>query len=97
MPLLFFIDKDILEDPACRGIDDVVLSYTFFRHVFFTYFLNFPPSNISLLRIYRARRNAQGHLEPDASDQDVQKSLGFGDYEMAPRAEIRNAKQEKSS
>jgi hypothetical protein len=34
MPLLFFIDRDILEDPACRNIDDVVLSYTFFRFVF---------------------------------------------------------------
>ena len=33
MPLLFFIDKDILDDPACRNIDDVVLSYTFFRFV----------------------------------------------------------------
>lgn len=33
MPLLFFIDKDILDDPACRGVDDVVLSYTFFRCV----------------------------------------------------------------
>lgn len=31
MPLLFFIDKDVLEDPQCRGLDDVVLSYTFFR------------------------------------------------------------------
>ncbi|KAG1841701.1 cytochrome c oxidase assembly protein CtaG/Cox11-domain-containing protein [Suillus subalutaceus] len=74
MPLLFFIDKDILDDPACRGIDDVVLSYTFFR----------------------ARRNAQGHLEPDATDKDVQKSLGLEDYEMAPRAEIRNAQPGKS-
>ena len=34
MPLLFFIDKDILEDPSCRGIEDVVLSYTFFRYVY---------------------------------------------------------------
>jgi hypothetical protein len=33
MPLLFFIDKDILDDPACRNVDDVVLSYTFFRFV----------------------------------------------------------------
>ena len=33
MPLLFFIDKEILEDPACRNLDDVVLSYTFFRYV----------------------------------------------------------------
>ncbi|KAJ7582665.1 cytochrome c oxidase assembly protein CtaG/Cox11-domain-containing protein [Mycena floridula] len=31
MPLLFFIDKDMLDDPACRNVDDVVLSYTFFR------------------------------------------------------------------
>ena len=35
MPLLFFIDKDILEDPSCRGVEDVVLSYTFFRCVTF--------------------------------------------------------------
>ncbi|KAH7930214.1 hypothetical protein BV22DRAFT_1028733 [Leucogyrophana mollusca] len=69
MPLLFFIDKDVLEDPACRGIDDVVLSYTFFK----------------------ARRNAQGHLEPDADEDLVQKSLGFGEYELSPRAEVRNA------
>ena len=32
MPLLFFIDKDILDDPACRNVDNVVLSYTFFRY-----------------------------------------------------------------
>jgi cytochrome c oxidase assembly protein subunit 11 len=31
MPLLFFIDKDVLEDPACRNLDDIVLSYTFFK------------------------------------------------------------------
>jgi hypothetical protein len=35
MPLLFFIDKDVLEDPACRNLDDIVLSYTFFKWVFF--------------------------------------------------------------
>ena len=33
MPLLFFIDRDILDDPTCRNLDDVVLSYTFFRYV----------------------------------------------------------------
>ncbi len=32
MPLLFFIDRDVLDDPACRNLDDVVLSYTFFRY-----------------------------------------------------------------
>ncbi|KAH8117826.1 hypothetical protein DFH11DRAFT_1850703 [Phellopilus nigrolimitatus] len=31
MPLLFFIDKDILDDPACKGVDNIVLSYTFFK------------------------------------------------------------------
>jgi cytochrome c oxidase assembly protein subunit 11 len=31
MPLLFFIDKDVLDDPNCRSVDDVVLSYTFFK------------------------------------------------------------------
>ncbi|KZV73033.1 cytochrome oxidase assembly factor [Peniophora sp. CONT] len=31
MPLLFFIDKDVLDDPQCRDLDDVVLSYTFFK------------------------------------------------------------------
>jgi hypothetical protein len=36
-----------------------------------------------------ARRNARGHLEPDAADEKVQKSLGFGEYENAPKAEVR--------
>lgn len=31
MPLLFFIDKDVLDDPTCRNVDDIVLSYTFFK------------------------------------------------------------------
>ena len=31
MPLLFFIDRDVLDDPTCRNLDDIVLSYTFFR------------------------------------------------------------------
>ncbi|KAJ7158642.1 cytochrome c oxidase assembly protein CtaG/Cox11, domain-containing protein, partial [Mycena filopes] len=74
MPLLFFIDKDILDDPACRDIDDVVLSYTFFR----------------------ARRNQKGHLEPDAADEEVQNSMGFGGYEHAPKAEVRNEKEKGS-
>lgn len=69
MPLLFFIDKDVVDDPACRNLDDVVLSYTFFR----------------------ARRNAQGHLEPDAPEDVIQASQGFGDYEHAPKVEDRNA------
>ncbi|KAJ2922358.1 hypothetical protein H1R20_g14741, partial [Candolleomyces eurysporus] len=69
MPLLFFIDKDILDDPSCRNVDDVVLSYTFFR----------------------ARRNKYGHLEPDAEEDVVQNSLGFGQYEHAPKAEDRKS------
>ncbi|KAI5114749.1 hypothetical protein M0805_000676, partial [Coniferiporia weirii] len=67
MPLLFFIDRDVLDDPACRNVDNIVLSYTFFR----------------------ARRNERGHLEPDAPDDVVQTSLGFGGIEHAPRAEDR--------
>ncbi|KAI0833480.1 cytochrome oxidase assembly factor [Trametes gibbosa] len=73
MPLLFFIDRDVLDDPACRNLDNVVLSYTFFR----------------------ARRNAQGHLEPDASDEVVQASQGFSGYDIAPRAEDRRKSEEK--
>ncbi|KAJ7761890.1 cytochrome c oxidase assembly protein CtaG/Cox11-domain-containing protein [Mycena maculata] len=75
MPLLFFIDKDILDDPACRNIDDVVLSYTFFR----------------------ARRNQKGHLEPDAAENEVQTSMGFGEYEHAPKAEVRNGKDSSNT
>ncbi|KAI6042617.1 cytochrome oxidase assembly factor [Pisolithus marmoratus] len=58
----FLHRQDILDDPSCRGINDVVLSYTFFK----------------------ARRNARGHLEPDADEDVVQRSLG-------PRAETRKA------
>ena len=36
-----------------------------------------------------ARRNAQGHLETDASEETVQASLGFDKYENAPKAEDR--------
>ena len=39
MPLLFFIDKDILDDPACANVDDMVLSYTFFRWAILRRFL----------------------------------------------------------
>lgn len=38
----------------------------------------------------RARRNAQGHLEPDAADDVIQKSLGFDSYEHAPRVEAQS-------
>ena len=31
MPIFFFIDKDFMDDPTMRDIDDVVLSYTFFK------------------------------------------------------------------
>ncbi|EJU04793.1 hypothetical protein DACRYDRAFT_20412 [Dacryopinax primogenitus] len=31
MPLFFFIDKDFVDDPQMKDIDDVVLSYTFFK------------------------------------------------------------------
>ncbi|KAG7530727.1 hypothetical protein FFLO_04835 [Filobasidium floriforme] len=66
LPVFFFIDKDILDDPSAEQVDDMVLSYTFFK----------------------ARRNEQGHLEPDAPLDVVEKSLGFEDYELATK-EIR--------
>jgi cytochrome c oxidase assembly protein subunit 11 len=89
MPLLFFIDKDILDDPACKGVDDVVLSYTFFR-----YRLSVILSGILFTQIcsFSARRNARGQLEPDAADDVVQQSLGFGGYENAPKSENRNVR-----
>lgn len=31
LPILFFIDRDFAEDPTMRDVDNVVLSYTFFR------------------------------------------------------------------
>ncbi|KAJ3995754.1 cytochrome c oxidase assembly protein CtaG/Cox11, domain-containing protein [Lentinula boryana] len=70
MPLLFFIDKDVLDDPSCRNVEDVVLSYTFFR----------------------ARRNQQGQLEPDAPEDVIQKSLGFESYELAKKASDESSK-----
>lgn len=30
LPVFFFIDADVLDDPSTKGVDDVVLSYTFF-------------------------------------------------------------------
>ena len=75
MPLLFFIDKDVLDDPQCRGLDDVVLSYTFFR----------------------ARRNEHGQLEPDAPEDVVQASLGFDQYENAPKVGQRGEEEEKKA
>ncbi|KNE98201.1 hypothetical protein PSTG_08469 [Puccinia striiformis f. sp. tritici PST-78] len=31
LPIFFFIDKDFVEDPLMKDIDDIVLSYTFFK------------------------------------------------------------------
>lgn len=83
MPLLFFIDKDFLDDPSCRGVDDVVLSYTFFRYGAAL------SASVACSPLCSARRNANGQLEPDAAEDVVQTSLGFGDYGLAPKAEVR--------
>lgn len=56
MPLLFFIDKDILEDPSCRGVEDVVLSYTFFRYVYFLMF-----THILLILLFEHLALAETH------------------------------------
>lgn len=29
LPILFFIDRDFVDDPSMRDVEDVVLSYTF--------------------------------------------------------------------
>ena len=33
LPVFFFIDRDIIDEPQLEGLDDVVLSYTFFKYV----------------------------------------------------------------
>jgi cytochrome c oxidase assembly protein subunit 11 len=85
MPLLFFIDKDVLEDPACRNLDDIVLSYTFFKCVFF---LIMSSSPVLTSKALRARRNAQGHLEPDAPEDVVEASQGWSDVKFAPKKQV---------
>jgi cytochrome c oxidase assembly protein subunit 11 len=98
MPLLFFIDKDMLDDPACRDVEDVVLSYTFFRCVdFFFSKIIFGNLTLRLILIYRARRNARGHLEPDAPEDKVQESLGFGNYEHAPKPDTPKVQEGNSN
>ena len=42
-------------------------------------------------RIYSARRNEHGHLEPDAPDDVVQESLGFSAFEHAAKKEGKKA------
>jgi cytochrome c oxidase assembly protein subunit 11 len=36
LPVFFFIDRDLCDDPQLDGLDDVVLSYTFFKYVLFS-------------------------------------------------------------
>ena len=38
LPILFFIDKDFLDDPSMRGVDDIVLVRWFLLKLFM-YFL----------------------------------------------------------
>jgi cytochrome c oxidase assembly protein subunit 11 len=35
--------------------------------------------------MYRAKRNDKGHLVPDASEDVIQKSQGFENYQLARR------------
>ena len=92
MPLLFFIDKDMLDDPACRNVEDVVLSYTFFRYAALSFF-----QVIFFEQEFSARRNEHGQLEPDEKESVVQNSLGFGSYEHAPKSENRNTTKDSST
>ena len=85
MPLLFFIDKDVLDDPACRNLDDVILSYTFFKWVFVLVIRIATIAEVLTSRPCRARRNAQGQLEPDAPEDVVQASQGWSDVKFASK------------
>lgn len=58
----------------------VMLMMSFF-HIHSSGNLFLLPFHRGLSTIDRARRNVQGHLEPDADDETVQKSLGFDRYE----------------
>ena len=87
MPLLFFIDKDVLEDPACRNLDDIVLSYTFFKYAFFLVICITIATEVLTPRTPRARRNAQGQLEPDAAEDKVLASQGWSDVKFAPKTQ----------
>ena len=49
----------------------------------------FSEAGLTARRDGRARRNAQGHLEPDAPEDVVQASQGFAGYELAPKVEDR--------
>ena len=42
LPILFFIDKDFLDDPSMRGVDDIVLVRLFLLKLFmyFMYLIN---------------------------------------------------------
>eukprot|EP00835_Amoeboradix_gromovi_P004883 NODE_412_length_9112_cov_0.674692.p3 type:complete len:180 gc:universal NODE_412_length_9112_cov_0.674692:7522-6983(-) len=31
MPVFFYLDKDILNDPKCKNVKDIILSYSFFK------------------------------------------------------------------
>ncbi|KAF8575162.1 hypothetical protein K439DRAFT_1641618 [Ramaria rubella] len=77
LPLFFFIDKDYAEDRSMADLDDIVLSYTFFRSVVSSRFLQ------DAYLFDRARRNKHGHLEPDASEDMVNKSMGWSEYSKA--------------
>lgn len=35
LPVFFFIDRDIVDEPQLDNLDDVVLNYTFFRYAMF--------------------------------------------------------------
>jgi cytochrome c oxidase assembly protein subunit 11 len=63
----------------------------------YTFLLLFIHSRLIFYSNISARRNAQGLLEPDAAEDVVQNSLGFGGYEHAPKPEHRKEGASSSS
>ena len=72
------------------GVSKMSYSPTLFSGIYtYVFYIYSDPTNIHYKQICSARRNERGHLEPDAAEDVVQNSLGFGGYELAPKSEHR--------
>lgn len=58
---------------------------------------NVSDKSTRLILCLRARRNARGHLEPDAPEDKIQESLGFGSYEHAVKSNTNKVQESSTS